>query len=117
MSFDGFTVFSIAFFVVWALIMIKTLRRATQEHWGDVAVFGISFKKTPGEIDLGTVGRKSMFLRVHSMGATDPGKPVAGLDLVNRTFASYKVFYFWLTADQARILQNLLSRAIAESHQ
>jgi hypothetical protein len=79
------------------------------------AIFGAPIGRTVGELDLGKIGPMSTMLKVHRLESRGPGTPTIGIELVNRSLASYHMTPIPLTSEQASALKELLSQAVAEN--
>jgi len=76
-------------------------------------LFGARISGTVGELALGRTGPISTTLKLHRLEAPEPGAPTVGIEVVNRSIASYHIMPIRLTSEQATVLKELLAQAIA----
>lgn len=92
-------------------IVVQTIRKGGLK----AALFGAPILRTVGELDLGTTGPMRTTLKVHCLEMQRPGEPSVGLELVNKSLASYHMLPIRLTSEQTGALGELLSRAAAQA--
>lgn len=103
---------------IWALGALAAgnfVYQAFRNHGLKGAIFGAPIGRTVGEIDLGKSGPMSTKLKIHTLKSNELGTPTVGIELVNRSVASYHMMPIRLTTEQAVVLKELLSQAAAES--
>jgi len=66
-----------------------------------------------GELELGRTGPISTTLKLHRLEAPEPGAPRVGIEVANRSIASYRMLPIRLTSEAATVLNELLAQAIA----
>jgi hypothetical protein len=77
------------------------------------AMFGARIARTVGKLDLGKIGPMRTTLKLHQLESQEPGAPTVGIEVVNRSFASYHMLPIRLTSEQTAVLRELLSQAMA----
>ncbi|HXQ27423.1 MAG TPA: hypothetical protein VN822_13520 [Candidatus Acidoferrales bacterium] len=103
------------FWALAALVAANFLYQAKKNRGLKGAIFGAPITRTVGELDLGKSGPMHTTLKLHHLGSREPGAPTVGIEVVNRSIASYHMFPIRLTAEQAAALRELLSQAAASS--
>ncbi|MGH9733416.1 MAG: hypothetical protein ACRD8A_02340 [Candidatus Acidiferrales bacterium] len=104
------------FWVLFGLIAVRLAYQVIKKRGFKAALFGAAIARTVGELDLGKTGPISTTLKIHCLESNAPGTPTVGIELVNRSVASYHMLPVRLTSQQASALKELLSQAVAESH-
>jgi hypothetical protein len=66
------------------------------------ALFGARISGTVGEVELGRTGPMSTMLKLHRLEAPELGTPKVGIEVVNRSFASYHMMPIRLTPNKRR---------------
>jgi hypothetical protein len=103
---------------MWALAALAAISfgfQALKNRGLRGAIFGAPIGRTVGELDLGKIGPMSTILKVHRLESRGPGTPTIGIELVNRSFASYHMIPIRLTSQQASEFKELLLQAVAEN--
>jgi len=77
------------------------------------AFFGARISGTVGDLELGRTGPISTTLQLHRLEAPEPGAPRVGIEVANRSIASYRRLPIRLTSEPATVLNELLAQAIA----
>jgi len=103
---------------IWALGAIAVVNfayQAMKNRGLRGAMFGARITRTVGELDLGKSGPMRTTLKLHRLESREPEAATVGIEVVNRSFASYHMLPIRLTSEQAAVLRELLSQAIAGS--
>ncbi|MGH9713396.1 MAG: hypothetical protein ACRD5M_08880 [Candidatus Acidiferrales bacterium] len=98
-----------------ALAVGNFVYQAFKNHGVKGAIFGAPIGRTVGELDLGKNGPMSTKLKIHTLKSNELGTPTVGIELVNKSVASYQMMPIRLTTEQAGVLKELLAQAAAES--
>jgi hypothetical protein len=96
-----------------ALAAANFIYQATKNRGLEGAVFGAPITGTVGEPDLGKFGPMHTRLKLHHLEPRETGAPTVGIEVVNRSIASYHMFPIRLTSEQAAALRELLSQTMA----
>jgi hypothetical protein len=105
--------FVYVFPVFFAVVAANFLYQIFKKRGLKAAIFGARITRTVGEVDLGRSGPMSTMLKVHQLEGAEPGNPVVGIEVVNRSVASYQMFPIRLTTDQAGALRELVFQAMS----
>lgn len=103
---------------IWALAAVAAANfvyQAMKNRGLKGAMFGARITRTVGELDLGKTGPMRTMLKLHRLESREPGAPTVGIEVVNRSVASYHMLPIRLTSEQAAVLRELLSQAMAGS--
>lgn len=101
---------------IWALAALAVANfvyRAMKNRGLKGAMFGARITRTIGELDLGKIGPVRTTLKLHRLESRELGAPTVGIEVVNRSVASYHMLPIRLTSEQAAVLRELLSQAMA----
>jgi hypothetical protein len=102
----------IFFFAIFALVLGSFIFGIVRYGGFKAAMFGATIQQTVGEVSGGGVRFGSIAVRVHTLGGDSPEKAV-GLEVVAKSFASYRMMPITLSVDDATKLAGLLQSAVA----
>jgi hypothetical protein len=109
-----FALLPLLFLGVFATVIGTLIFRVLKHGGFKAAFFGAPLGRTVGEMVLrhrpGGIG--SATLRIHALQNTDPSGPKVGVEIVDRTFASWHMRALSLTADEALTLMRSLEKAM-----
>lgn len=102
------------FFALFAFVAANFVYQVIRKGGLKGAIFGASITRTVGELDLGKNGPMRTTLKLHCLESRAVGAPTVGIEVVNRSVASYHMFPIRLTSEQVGAPKELLSRAVAQ---
>jgi hypothetical protein len=98
------------FFIFFAMIAGLMGYRIIRHGGFKAAMFGARIEHTVGEVAGERQGSMGVALRVHAL-RRDDSEMLVGIELVARSFASYRMMPVTLTVNQAQQLASLLQNA------